>query len=143
MIVGFSLARCKRCGHGQESLHLYSKSHYAVRCGFCGNIGPAADTPKQAVTLWNQQNTKEGLSMKDNWQDTYRGVVHLGYGDNMGETTLCGLTFDEPSVLYGGAYMESTSAPCTCPECIERAKMLLAYLRREMRRVKRKKRGVK
>ena len=75
---------------------------------------------------------------KDNWKDTYRGVVHLSSGAGGWEFTLCGFAFDEPASEYGADAMTPTNAVATCPHCLEIAEWLLPYLKKEMERVSRK-----
>lgn len=73
--------------------------------------------------------------MKENWFDSDRDVVHLSAQSPCGELTLCGFAFDEPASERGGELMIETDEPCTCQDCIEQARFLLPYLKREIRRV--------
>ena len=70
-----------------------------------------------------------------NWEDTYRGVIHLASPGGGYEYTLCGLAWDEPSSEYGADVMEQTSKACTCRDCIGHARFLLPYLKREISRI--------
>lgn len=72
---------------------------------------------------------------KNNWKDTYRGVVHLGMTGGGDEFTLCGLAYDEPASEHGADVMEMTSAVANCHDCINCAKSLMPYLEKEMKRV--------
>lgn len=76
---------------------------------------------------------------KENWLDTYRGVVHIGAPGGGGEYTVCGLAFDEPVSEHGCDSMQETDLPPTCPDCIYYGRILLETLRRQLRRVNRKK----
>jgi len=75
---------------------------------------------------------------KENWLDTYRGVVHIGAPGGEGEHTVCGLAFDEPSSEHGGDAMQETALRPTCPDCIADGRILLEILQRQLRRVSRK-----
>ena len=77
----------------------------------------------------------------ENWEDSYRGVVHLGTFGCGGEYTLCGLAYDEPVSEHHAEVMVSTSDVCTCEHCLLAMRNLLPYLKRESRKVE--KRGVK
>lgn len=72
---------------------------------------------------------------KNNWKDTYRGVVHLGMTGGGDEFTLCGLAYDEPASEHGADVMEVTSAVANCHDCISTAMKLMPYLEKEMKRV--------
>lgn len=75
---------------------------------------------------------------KENWLDTFRGVVHIGAPMCGGEYTVCGLAYDEPRSEHGGDAMQETDLPPTCPDCIHDGRILLETLRRQLRRVNRK-----
>lgn len=75
---------------------------------------------------------------KENWLDTFRGVVHIGAPGCGGEYTVCGLAFDEPRSEHGGESMQETNLPPTCPDCISDGRIMLETLRRQLRRVNRK-----
>lgn len=77
-------------------------------------------------------------NMKDNWLDTFRGVVHIGTPHAGGDYTVCGLAYDEPASEHGADVMEETELPPTCPDCIYYGRNLLGTLRRQLRRVNRK-----
>ena len=75
---------------------------------------------------------------KENWLDTYRGVVHIGAPGCGGEYTVCGLAYDEPSSEHDEDAMVETCLPPTCPDCISDGQLLLGILQRQLRRVNRK-----
>lgn len=77
----------------------------------------------------------------NNWDDKYRGVVHLGSPYGGFEYTLCGFAYDEPVSEHGGEAMSETDAACTCEECKRIALVIFPFLNKEIRRFdKRKKR---
>ena len=79
---------------------------------------------------------KGSADSMENWDDSYRGVVHLGsVGGLADEFTLCGLAFDEPLSEHGGEAMRPSGEPCTCRECATVARAMLPYLKKEVRRI--------
>ena len=73
-------------------------------------------------------------SPKENWLDTYRGVVHIGTPNAGGDYTVCGLAYDEPASEHSADMMEQTDLPPNCPECIYYGRSLLGTLLRQLRR---------
>lgn len=78
-----------------------------------------------------------------NWKDSYRGVVHLGTFGGGGEYTLCGFAYDEPASEHNAEVMVETSDVCTCEHCLLAMRNLLPYLKRESRRIAKRKAGRK
>ena len=61
MIVGYEVARCRKCGAGREYLHFRRPAKQTatpcfVQCSMCASKGPSARNEKCAVEAWNLDN---------------------------------------------------------------------------------------
>lgn len=73
---------------------------------------------------------------KNCWKEPTSGIVHIGNFTEFcgGEYTLCGDSWDRPSVDEEGEAMVISNETCNCPKCLSIARELLPILRNELKK---------